>query len=670
MNLAGFNESIWHFLGYLHIADAVARPEKILDGAALKTITIDVVAGVPAAARSNLDVEDMTSRGVPILTEALVEEVIASIGPARESDDESGAISAALRATQASLAATRLPGSGFGAAYAGVSPRRIDVEYDDDAQQALDSVLQLNRLEDNDVVTSSDIKVWIGNGWAETFASADTHDAVRTLIDDANTEVPAEFRISPNADAGVIARFVADRDHQRAASDASGEHSVGPGRYVDGNRSEETPSPVEILPEIKGEKTADLVEIDGETYSVVSGPSDGIGAVAHTGGNEATNAAVIRDLTGLSASIIINGDAFASNAIIQVNLLVDNDDVELVATGADELLRDLLQTAKADGNAMHNIAEFITHDYSGILKGAALTPAWVIDVVEGDFFSVHALTQINYLTDNDRVSQSTETTFYSLHTGQNQQVNLANIYGFDTYDVIIIGGDSHRANWIFQKNIVLDSDWVTSLMAADEGSRQIADAGRNSLINEARISTYGNSQYEEINSSQRGLIEAVQRGDASLVPDSNWSLSGSASGVLKVLYITGDLYDINIISQTNVISDVDQVAQFVSGEGAIVSGVVSGGNSALNFASIIDAGTLSGSAFLGGTAYEDSILIQANIVTNDDQISIQSAPAYVPELIAFTQDTDGAACTSDELMPTSTKICDPALVDNPGNVMM
>jgi hypothetical protein len=666
MAAAGFSESIWHFLGYLHIADTVARAEKIHDGGSTQTITIDLIATVPPPSRFPTDVEDIASRAIGIQMDALSEELIERRGTFRDFDEADDIEILAAQARSAAAALPSIMRPGFSNAGGAASERVIRVEYDDEAQQTLDSVLQLNRMVDNDVVTSGDIAILTPRGWSESFAAVDAQDALNDLVRDAEAMTPGPLAIAVSGDTAEIVASIKQRDDARAAADEAPAHAVAHGRYVDGALSDEELTPAAPAPEIVGTPASAWTTEDGVTSRTITGPSDGIGAAAYTGGNELTNAAGIRDLSGMSASIVIEGDAFLSNAIIQINILVDNDQVDLaVEHGPDLLVAELMRSATADGNVAHNIAEFAHYSYSDVLRGAAFTPAWTVDVVDGDFFSVRALTQINYLTDNDCVSQSTESTFYQLRTGENQQVNLANIYGFDLYDVVIIGGDSHRVNWIFQKNIILDDDWVTSLLTNGDGGSQEVSAGGNSLVNEARISTYGNDGYSEIGAAQRDLIAALEREDGVLSPNREWQLAGSASGTLKVLYITGDCYDINLISQTNVICDVDQVAQSVAGAGA-VAGVVSGANAAGNYAEIADAGTLSGSAFLGGEAYEDSILVQANIVTDQNQIVIHDSGAYASELIAFTGDQ--MDCSVENLVGPA-RSCDPNQYDNPGQVM-
>ncbi len=84
------------------------------------------------------------------------------------------------------------------------------------------------------------------------------------------------------------------------------------------------------------------------------------------------------------------------------------------------MLSALLRQGDAGGNVTHNIAEFVHHDYTKIARGAAFTPEWHVDVIDGDFFSIRALTQTNILFDDDQVCQSSFSTFYQLRTGDNQ----------------------------------------------------------------------------------------------------------------------------------------------------------------------------------------------------------------------------------------------------------
>lgn len=666
MNVGGFSESIWHFLGYLHIADAVARSETLLDGVPQRTVKIDIVATVPVDDRTPDDLDDLTSRPSPLDRPAdILDPALLRLSQAA---DHFAGFSRVAAGTSMMPSGTQPSFSGILGGFQVLDELKpISVTYEQNGEQMLASLTQVNKMLDRDVVSDGHLLVKTADGWSDSFQPIDSFEALGDAVATAQGLTPADLVVISSANTASIADFVEARDNAWSISGASHANAVEPGRYVDGVASEDQPGLADEAPEVAGIKTA-VVVTDGDTItSTVTGPSDGIGTGAVTGENESTNAAFIRDVSGINGSTIVAGNAYFSNVIVQVNVLVDSDHASImIGNGPDPLLAGFARSAAGDGNAVHNIAEFVTHEYSSVLKGAALTPSWTVDVVQGDFFCVKALTQLNVLLDDDVVTQSTFNTYYKLSTGENEQVNITDVSGFGLYDVIIIGGDSHHANWIFQKNILLDSDWVASYANPGEGGQQTIFAGGNSLTNDARISTYRPSEHQDIIDAQRDLIAALDRGETTLAPDPAWQLAGSASGTLKVLYVTGDYYDINLISQTNVVSDMDQVAQWTAAAGDISQAAVTGANTLLNAAEIVDAGTLSGSSFIGGEVYQESLLIQANIVTEQDKITVYDNAAYVPELIAFTSEGDGR---TDDQTYEPTKVCDPSLYDSPGNVL-
>lgn len=662
MRVGGFTESIWHFAGYLHLADALARKDVLLEGDPQTLIKLEFTIGVPVDPRRRPDDDDLGSAPTPL---DAFEHAQTDFIVRRPSSDDDEAVLALSGPSSIAAAPPRNVGGGtFSQTQIDVLPRRIEVAYEQDAQQTLTDITQVNRMLDHDVVTDGRLLVQTPHGWSTNFDAIDTRPEMAELLGQALAEIPLALADAAHGGSAELIAFIGARDDARASGDAAPAHDAAPGRYVDGVLSDAPAGKAADAPDLGGTLTLEASS-GAELTRTLTGPSDGVGTAALTGGNFAANAAVIRDLSGLHGSTIVAGDVFFSNAIIQINVLADNDAATLaIGAGVDPLLGQLARAGGGDGNALHNIAEYVSHEYSAVLRGAAFTPMWTVDVVEGDFFSVRALSQINVLSDDDRVTQTSFDTWYKLGTGGNQQVNLADVYGFDTYDVIVIGGDSHHANWIFQKNILLDSDVALSHFDGEGGSQTLF-AGGNSLTNDARIITYGASAYGEMTDAQRELMAALGRGEPGLQANPEWQMGGSASGTLKVLYVTGDYYDINVISQTNIVSDADQVAQWAASQGAVSQGAVTGANELLNEARILDAGTLSGSAFAGGDVYHESILIQANIMTDQDTIVIHDNAAYAPELIAFTGEGQHDGCEG----PAPVRHVDPGYYDSPGNVM-
>ena len=128
-------------------------------------------------------------------------------------------------------------------------------------------------------------------------------------------------------------------------------------------------------------------------------------------------------------------------------------------------------------------------------------------MVDGDYYSVHAVAQANYLSDNDVATQVSSSSHYNLVGGHNEQGNLSLIFdGSIQYDLIIINGGYHGLNVIFQNNILLNNDRI--VMSADGADpSQSASSGDNDLLNEAAISNYGGDTFEGLPGNLE-LIEA------------------------------------------------------------------------------------------------------------------------------------------------------------------
>ena len=130
-------------------------------------------------------------------------------------------------------------------------------------------------------------------------------------------------------------------------------------------------------------------------------------------------------------------------------------------------------------------------------------------MVDGNYYSVHAVVQVNYLSDNDVATQVSASSHYNLIGGYNQLGNVALIVdGEIQYDLIIIKGSYHGMNVIFQNNILLDNDKIE--MAADGADpSQSVSSGDNSLLNEAgAIENYGGDTFDEMPASL-ALIESL-----------------------------------------------------------------------------------------------------------------------------------------------------------------
>ncbi len=637
MQAGGFTETIWHFIGYLHMADSVARmpvfyegdpppqppPEGLHPGhEPLRGLAFDELVSVPTTVPEVPVAEAQTPLHLaPISTPADIPSFIAPFRlpskPLPPSFEEIG-------------------WTGHGGH--GVA-REITVEYREAGAQVDLGIRQINLMSDRDLVTSDAIRY--ADGTVVVPPELQLGAAFDELVDQANHVAPdgiPDMMTALQSGTSDLVDWVSARDARWAETgspnpDGSTTEPAPEGRIVDGvagGPEPYVPTILEIAP-WRPEDTEEAPKVtEAEATHEILGPTEGIATIAETGLNVQINAAYIVDINEAVGSMMVGGDYFYSRGIVQTNILVDNDHVDIAVSGA------LDPVVRTDSNEAHNVAEFVVHVSTIEVQGAAATPHWVIDITFGDFYDVKSIVQFNGLDDNDRTVQAEGGTYYNLGTGGNEQLNLAKIYGLERYDIIIIAGDYHRADWIYQYNIMLDPDYATLYSTGGTDSETTVTTGFNSLTNNATIETYDAPAFKPMLDAHHDLMGLLADGVTVITPHADWDLYGSASGTLSILYISGDYYDLNVITQVNFLVDGDQSIQASAKEGT-EQGVGAGGNSAMNEAIIIDAGTLSTSNYLGGDAYEEAVLIQVNIVTDSDTVTIHDTTTLVPELVAFAE---------------------------------
>ena len=243
-------------------------------------------------------------------------------------------------------------------------------------------------------------------------------------------------------------------------------------------------------------------------------------------------------------------------------------------------------------------------------------------------------------------TQVSSSSHYNLVSGNNEQGNLAQIFdGSIEYDLIIIKGGYHGLNVIYQNNILLNNDKVV-MSANGADPSQSASSGDNSLLNEAAIANYGGDTFEGLPGTLALIQSLMAAGMTSLDPELAGALIGHG-GPLKVLYVTGDYYDINAVWQTNITSDVDVMYQLqnqpaadlmaLHPDGTVTQSVTTGGNELHNDAAIVDVNP--DATYVKGQIYTDSILVQANLVPEGADHAVNAdTHALVNELVAFVDD--------------------------------
>lgn len=611
----GVTEVVWHFAGYLKIINDIARDRTGYDESVFRNPQDDYITPRPSYV-SNPDFSPLDSQGLLTPSIGPFEEFnqyrilpIKSLSPPAPKPDPHFNLADRLPQLQ-------FPGASGGGG--GGSELKITVQYQDGSDQSQVEIHQYNFMSDDDsllVGASADDIADIAADLARL--TSDSRAVLQQMADNAGELIPNEW-LMPKSEAGAT-EFVKAYDEDLASREgAPGAHSVEPGYYLNGELQTQRPEPPAETPLPDPVPAPDL--------------GNGIGQWAETGANDSWNASLIVDLSESGRSMIVMGDYFKTNAIFQTNSIMDQDDIQMSGGTA-------LPVAEG-GNKTDNIADFVQRP--GIhaeLKATFAGPQWNVDVVDGNYYSVHAIVQMNYLSDNDIVVQKSADTHYELYSGGNEQGNLTALFdGTIQYDLIIVAGAYHGMNVIFQNNILLNNDTVKMLADGSDPSQSVV-SGQNELTNTATISSYGDDNFLPMNNNLNSLVTAIQSGSTILDPSYGKFVDGSG-GVFNVLYITGDYYDVNAIWQTNIITDVNIVMQFLDPPSADARGdaesqsVTSGKNLLTNDAAIVDVGATN--TFVNGEVYGDTILVQANLLPEDDnRVLTGDVQSLVPELIAF-----------------------------------
>ncbi|WOH49220.1 hypothetical protein [Bradyrhizobium sp. sBnM-33] len=623
MASASFDEIVSHFAGYLQIFHDIARDRVHYDDSLAPRPSEDYTTPRPHYDHRFVP-EDMETLAGPV-PEPIPEDLI-QFGRGRPlklrspQDDDSDFFP---RSPAPSVPLPKLPGGGGG----GGSPDyHVKVRYEDGGPESQLTVHQYNFMDDDDANLPADLLLAV-----EPLITQLNSDAMATIAElaaDANAAIPTDWQM-PQTDGGAT-DFLIARD--AAWADGGGEpdaNSVTPGYYVNGELQER---PSEPTPPHEPQELPDT--------------GDGIGQWATLGGNFSINAALLVDLGESARTMVVMGDYFKTDAIFQTNTIANDDGVRV--SGGDRV-----PSSNSDQNVATNIADFLQNPsiYAGFPAQFA-GPNWIVDVVDGDFYSVHAVAQVNYLSDNDVATQVSDSSHYNLVGGYNTQGNLAQILdGSIEYDLIIIKGSYHGLNVIFQNNILLDNDKIK--MAADGADpSQSVSSGDNSLLNEAAVANYGGDTFDGLPAHLELIESLLAAGLTSLDPELAGALIGHG-GPLRVLYITGDYYDINAIWQTNITSDVDVMYQLqnqpladlmaLDPDGAVTQSVTTGGNELANDAAIVDVNP--DATYVRGEIYTDSILVQADLVPAESNAVNADTNALVTELIAFVDDHPQDATT-------------------------
>jgi hypothetical protein len=358
------------------------------------------------------------------------------------------------------------------------------------------------------------------------------------------------------------------------------------------------------------------------------------------GGNTLTNQAAIVSVGLTSTVLAVMGDYHQLDGIAQVNAFSDNDAVSIPGLSASA------------GTLAHNVASFVAQPADpGPVPHPGMFPSdWQVTVIHGDLTIATWTSQYGFVTDRDVHVLTATGTSATITTGGNTGLNATAFTDFGQhFDLTIIGGSVYDANLITQTNVLDDDDTVTGGVP---GAATIATGG-NLLGNTASIVNVGATPTAGLPAPYAEVAGKLAAGEPAMPPGLGGQAAFEGLDGLRVLYVAGNFYDFNYLSQTNVLGDQDFVAlhqqQLRDTTPAADWHVDTGANALLNTASILDYDGLAQAVHVGGQLYSDAVLIQAELVSPSTLPDAAHPAAIANEAIAFLDHGPDLAPALDDL---------------------
>lgn len=344
------------------------------------------------------------------------------------------------------------------------------------------------------------------------------------------------------------------------------------------------------------------------------------------GHDTAANAALIVDTSAAPLTMIVEGNAYSANIIVQANVVQNIDQVAV--SGAPDL------GAIFDANSIHNTATFAELPYvvSGTATGS-LAQTYAVTVVNGDLYDVNTVTQQNVLYNDSLYVGTPKTDHYYAVLGTDGQENALYVtHDGPSYDVLIVRGSSYQVNEILQENVLSSNNTIGVAFNPDNGASDMLKAGGNTISNQASIEVIGAQGWQPTTPDLQAFVQSLMA-------------SGEASGALPALpsygsdvtvtVVEGNYYQLNLISQTNVVANSTSALADLTKAGAGTPGTVLAGVDTLsNAATIVSAHALD-TQYVSGQQYSMSMLVQTNIVDAHATTSGASPAALSPDLVPF-----------------------------------
>jgi hypothetical protein len=422
--------------------------------------------------------------------------------------------------------------------------------------------------------------------------------------------------------------------------DADGAGDSASGEKNDAEDPEILPDFVDLLPahlaekhaereaEAEAEKDALAIPPDGTTDAPESKYSIDPGHKVVTGANIATNETAIVQAWVDAPVIAVAGDAIRLDVVSQVNVMVG---AAASFGGTAALPSQMLNAVSVEYESAVD-----PEDPPPPASPGVFPEDWTVVSVAADVFAVNWVKQYIFATDFDRAEIAISAAATYIGTGENAIGNGVRLVelGFN-YDLIMVGGSMITMNVIDQFNVLLDVDVVGGAPASPVGLQ----SGDNLQYNRAELKQTGRDEMTALQDNFRTALQEMAEGTKTLAREVAQDARFEGKAALRVLQIEGDLIKANIIEQHNFLGDSDQVQLML--DDFLAAGqpvqLVTGSNAQLNAARIHDIG-LDSEVMVGGEAYSDALIYQAQLLDPDAPPTGVGLMPLASEAVAFLAD--------------------------------
>lgn len=357
-----------------------------------------------------------------------------------------------------------------------------------------------------------------------------------------------------------------------------------------------------------------------------------------TGGNTVINSATVVNDWASASVMAVMGDHLSVHAIVQVNAVANSDNIGAAVGGWQ---------VNQSPDQSFNIAMFKnidpTADHAPAAAPTGFPAYYVVTQVTGDLMMMNWVNQVSFVSDNDVIIAASSGVHTALSTGSNTSFNSVDLNELGhNYDLIIVGGNVYDASLIQQFNVLVSNNTIGAVSDFQTTGQGSVSTGGNLTWNQANIVNVGNGTYQALPDAYNKAGSDLASGKQDLATSILQDPAFAGTGLLRVLYVSGDVYNLQYIKQTTVMGDSDQLALAMSKVAPDPNAtwtITTGHDQLANHATIVSVDGAN-KIYVGGNHYSDEVLIQANLVSSDpEHLGAQNPDVLVNEAVAFLTDS-------------------------------